>query len=116
MRNAVFVAIVGAVSLAASGAAPDCSGVERWATKSAHSYLLSEGIVTRESLDLTKTRTELLASEKIGADMYRQVHHVSFARRDGAVVDVITKNEASSQECSMSPVTVYVVSKRLGGK
>jgi hypothetical protein len=57
-----------------------------------------------------------LASEKIGKDLYRQIHYVVFTEKSGRTIEVITSNDASNVECSMSAVKVFVVSKRLGGE
>jgi hypothetical protein len=94
--------------------APNCSGVERWATRSAFVLLKNAGLTDNDKVDFTKTRTVRLASEKIGKDLYRQIHHVVFTEKTGGTIEVITSNDASSEECSMSSVEVYVVSKKLG--
>jgi hypothetical protein len=78
-------------------------------------HLKNAGITDNDKLDFTKTKVVRLASEKIGNDLYRQLHRVTFTEKSGRITEVITSNDASSQECSMSGVEVYVVSKRLGG-
>ena len=93
---------------------PDCTGVERWATSVAFGELKSARFTDNERLDFTKTKTTRLASEKIGKDLYRQVHHVVFTEKTGNKIVVITVNDASSEECSMSGVQVFVVSRELG--
>jgi len=92
---------------------PDCTGTERWPTAMAFVHLKNEGITDNSKIDFTKTKTVRLASEKIGKDLYRQVHHILFTQKDGTPIEVITINDASSVECSMSGVEVFVVSKRL---
>ena len=79
-------------------------------------HLKNAGLTNNEKLDFTKTKTVRLASEKIGKDLYRQVHFVVFTERAGTTIEVITSNEASNEECSMSGVEVFVISRRLGGK
>jgi len=76
--------------------------------------LKNAGITNNDKVDFTKTKTVKLASEKIGKDLYRQVHLVTFAEKSGQTIEAITRNDASSEECSMSGVEVYVVSRRLG--
>jgi len=112
-----FLVLVLLAALASSAVAkdPDCTGVESWATSMAFVHLKNAGITDNGKLDFTKTKTVRLASEKIGKDLYRQVHHVTFTEKSGKTIEVITSNDASSEECSMSGVEVYVVSKRLGG-
>lgn len=93
---------------------PDCAYPEGWPSSMAFTYLKNAGLVNNEVLDFTKTTTKRLASEKIDKDLYRQVHLVRFFKKTGEQVVVITVNDASHEECSMSGVDVYVVSKQLG--
>jgi hypothetical protein len=44
----------------------------------------------------------------------RQVHRVRYHDKSGNVVEAITVNDASHDECSEGPVDVFVVSKHLG--
>jgi len=94
---------------------PDCSGIERWATSMAFVHLKNAGITDNEKLDFSKTKTTRLASEEIGKDLYRQIHHVVFTEKSGNILEVITSNEASNEECSMSGVKIYIISNQLGG-
>ncbi len=102
--------------MAAQASHPSCSGVERWATSSALVHLKNARLTEDDKLDLSKTKTKRLASEKVGKDLYRQVHHVVFTEKSGVKIEVITLNDASSEECSMSGVQVFVVSRQLGGR
>lgn len=79
-------------------------------------HLKNAGLTDNNKLDFTKTKTVRIASERIGKDLYRQVHFVVFTVKAGGTIKVITSNQASSEECSMSGVEVFVVSKRLGGE
>ena len=63
-------------------------------------------------LSYEKTTTNRIASEKIGTDLYRQVHMIQFVETSGVKINAITVNDASSEECSMSKVDVYVISKK----
>jgi hypothetical protein len=94
---------------------PDCAGVDGWATAMAFVHLKNAGVTDNDAIDFTKTRTERLASEKIGKDIYRQIHHIFFTEKSGSVIEVITSNDASNAECSMSGVDVFVISRHLGG-
>ena len=80
------------------------------------SHLKNAGLTDNEKLDFTKIKTVRLASEKVGKDLYRQIHHIVFTEKSGSTIEVITSNAASSAECSMSGVQVFVVSRRLGGE
>ena len=93
---------------------PDCSGIERWATSMAFVHLKNAGVTNNEKLDFNKTKTTRLASEKIGDNLYRQIHYVIFTEKSGTNIEVITVNEASSEECSMSEVNIYIISSKLG--
>ena len=93
---------------------PDCSGPDRWPTSIAFVHLKNAGITNNDELDFDKTKTARLASEKIGKDLYRQIHLVTFTKKSGETTQVITNNDASNEECSMSGVEVYLVSQRLG--
>ena len=115
-RRSIY-AIAGLFGCAlAHGQVPACAGTDRWPTSSALVQLKSAGIATGNEVDVTKTKTTLLASERIGNDLFRQVHFVVFTERSGRKIEVITSNEASSAECSMSAVQLFVVSRRLGGQ
>lgn len=94
--------------------APDCTNPNAWPAGMAFTHLKNSGIVDHDSVDIRKTEVKRLASEKIGKNLYRQVHLVRFIRAGGEPITAITVNEASSEECSMSGVDVYLVSKELG--
>ena len=93
---------------------PDCAGVDRWPTNMAFVHLKNAGLTDNNRLDFTKTKTIRLASEKIGKDLYRQIYYIIFTEKSGNTIAVITINEASNEECSMSGVDVFVVSQHLG--
>lgn len=54
-----------------------------------------------------------LASGDGGKDRFTQVHDIRFFLRTGGVVEVITVNTVSSEECSMGEIEVLLVSRRL---
>lgn len=117
MRHAVaFCFLLVSPAVALGGGHPDCAGVERWATKMAFVHLKNAGLTDSHSVIWEKTETRRLASEQIGTDLYRQVHRVTFTDSSGAKIEVITVNDASNAECSMTGVDVYVVSRHLGGR
>jgi len=95
---------------------PDCAGINRWATSMAFVYLKNSGITNNEKINFTKTITTRLASEKISKNIYRQIHYITFTENSGNEIKVITSNESSNEECSMSKVKVYVISKELSYK
>lgn len=100
-----------------SSSAPDCSGVNRWPTTMALTYLQNGGFIDRGSVDSSKTHTTRIASQSIGRQRYRQVHDVVFTERTGHVVEAIVVSDVTNQECSTSStIDVYVVAMHLDGK
>lgn len=114
IKQAITFALLSAAFALAWAKAPDCSGVDRWPTSMAFVHLKNAGLTENAAIDFNKTKTERLASEKIGKDLYRQIHRVVFVEKSGGEIEVITSNDASSEECSMSGVQVFVVSRHLG--
>lgn len=114
----VIISLAMLPSMAAAKGAkdPNCAGVDQWPTNMAFVHLKNAGITTNEKIDFKKTKTTRLASEKIGKDLYRQIHQVTFTEKSGKTIEVITSNDASSEECSMSAVDVFVVKQHLGGE
>jgi hypothetical protein len=90
---------------------PDCSG--SWPTNMAFVLMKNAGITNNEKIDLSKTKTVRLASEKIGKDLYHQVYDVVFTEHSGRTIEAIAVHDASHQECSMTGVELFVVSQRL---
>jgi hypothetical protein len=64
---------------------PDCSGTGHWPTMSALSRLKFAGIA--DDVVSAKTKTTRIASERIGKDLYRQVHRVTFTEVSGKIID-----------------------------
>jgi hypothetical protein len=70
-------------------------------------------IVSPKNIDYEKTKTVLLSSQKIGDDLDKEIHHITFYKKNGKKVEVITVNDTSSEECSMSGVDVYLIDKKI---
>ncbi len=113
MTAALAVALLGVVT---TGHAkdPDCTHIDAWPSGMAYSHLKNAGIIDPAIIDYTKTVVTRVASERIGRDLYRQVHRVVFTRLDGGTVTALTVGNASNVECSMSGVDVYLVSAQFG--
>lgn len=101
-------------SFSASAKNPDCTGADRWPASVAFVKLKNAEIIDSHTLDDDKTKVVRLASEKIGKDLYRQVHRVTFVKKSGETVAAIVLNDASHEECSVDGGDVYVISKHLG--
>lgn len=78
---------------------------------SAFVQLKNAGITDNGKLSWGKTQVRRLASERLGEDLFKQVHHVTFTERSGNTFEVITVNDVSSEECSMSGVEVFMLAK-----
>lgn len=117
MKAALFLTLFAvsftpnAYSQARSSHGPDCSG--GWPTNMSFVLLKNAGLTDNKSIDFSKTKTVRLASERIGKDLWRQVYLVTFTQNTGGPIEAIAVTEASREECSMSGVEVFVVSKRL---
>jgi hypothetical protein len=90
---------------------PDCAG--GWPTNMAQAALKNAGILKNEDIDFSKTKTVRLASEQLQKDLWRQVYVVTFIKKSGEVLQAIAVHNASSEECSITEVQVFVVSKKL---
>ena len=99
---------------AAAAEIPDCYGPDHWPANEAFVYMKNAGIVTNDQVDFKKTTSKKLSYEKIGKDLYRQVHLVTFERRDRKLLQAIVWSDASSEECSMGNAQVFVISQTLG--
>lgn len=118
LSRPLAAAVAAAFSLwpltAAAERTPDYTDPGRWPTMMAFVNLKNAGLTDNAKVDFNRTKTVRLASEKIGPDLYRQVHRIIFTQRAGPPLEVITINNVSREEGSMSEVEVFVVSRRLG--
>ena len=90
---------------------PDCSA--GWPTNMTFVHLKNAGLADNYSVDFSKTKTVRLASEKVGKDLWHQVYHITFTKKSGDMIEAIAVHDASQEECSMTGVEVFVVSKHL---
>jgi hypothetical protein len=93
--------------------APDCTDKDGWPVGMAFGALKNAGRLDNNSTDFSKITIKRLASEKIGKDLYGQVHWIRFVQKSGPPVEVVTVSDASHEECSESGVDVYVVGQYL---
>lgn len=84
-----------------------------WPTNIAEVVMKNANIVDIVDLDESKTVAKPIAIQQMGKDLYRQVYDITFQTTAGKTFRVITVNDASSQECSMSDVKVYLASEIL---
>jgi len=117
IRLFVLLALALSVNAAAQVAkthGPDCSG--GWPTNMTQGLLKNDGQLKNEDFDLSKTTTIRLASERLNKDLWRQVYLVTFFKRSGESIQAVVMHDASAEECSMTGVQVFVVSKRIDGR
>jgi hypothetical protein len=114
MRQFIALLLVLMLPLQSHAGHPACDGPENWAANMAFARLKRAGLTDNDKLDFSKTKVIRLASEEIGKDLYKQIHRIIFTEKLGNTIEVITSNEASNEECSMSGVEVFVISKQLG--
>ncbi len=113
VRKSLFI-VMTSVSMQVMAFTPDCARSDAWPASMAFAFLKNEKLLNGDTTDFPKTTVSRIASEKIAKDLYRQVHLVKYVKNDGGHILTITVNEASSQECSMSGVDVYIVEKKIG--
>lgn len=117
MKTSLFLVLLAvsltptAYSQARNTHGPDCSG--RSPTDMAFVLMKNAGLVDNASIDFSKTKTVRLASERVGKDLWHQVYLVTFQKNSGSRIQAISVIDSSSDECSISGVEVFVVSKRL---
>lgn len=100
---------------------PDCTSPEAWPSRMAFVKLRNAQILRGDTQDYDAPKVARLASERIGKDrygsgVYKQVHRVTFinkVKRATEIVEAIVVNTVSDDECSISDVDVYLVSKHL---
>ncbi len=114
IRILLFIVSVVSASVFASEEHPDCSAPGRYAPTMAYVHLKNEGITSPTKLDFDKTVSKLVASQEIKKGLFRQVHKVVFTEKSGPTIKVLTINDASHEECSMSEVEVHVILKSFG--
>jgi len=114
MRPSLVLALALLFPLAAAPKDPDCTSRHGYAASMAFGYLKNAGLTDNIKTYFEGITVTRLASEKVGKNLYRQVHLVRFPQGSGETLEVITVNDASHEECSMSGVEVFVVSRHLG--
>jgi hypothetical protein len=87
---------------------PNCYS---WPMNMTKSWLKNANITDIYNLDESRTKITLLASEKKGKDLYTQIYHFIFYDKKGNTYEVITKSDSSYEECSISDVNIYLISK-----
>lgn len=110
-RSIVAAALLTGLSIA-THADPDCRGPDQWPAAMALVQLKNTGVA--KNIAPVQSNVERLASEKISDDLYIQIHRITFTDNTGKTIQVITKSQTSTDECSMSDVEVFVIDRKLG--
>lgn len=84
-----------------------CSEPGRWAERMTYSTLKNSNIINPQDIDFDKTTVKLIAEQKTDKDLYKQVHLITYTTKSGKKIEVISINDASSEECSIGHVDVY---------
>ncbi|MCO6508467.1 MAG: hypothetical protein J6578_06710 [Snodgrassella sp.] len=107
MKNLPLIIILAIFPTLSFAKAPDC---HNWPMNITKGWLKNAKITDIYNLDESRTKITLLASEKKKKDLYTQIYHFVFFNKQGNTYEVITQNEASHEECSMSSVNSYLIS------
>jgi hypothetical protein len=113
MSRSLFLLLALSVPAIGDTANPKCDSPDNWAAMSAYGKLKNAGLVDNALVDFKKTHVTLLASERIGKDLYRQAHRIIYTFFSGKTVEVITLNDATNEECSGSGVEIFVVGSHI---
>ena len=114
IKKFIFVLSVIASTAYANGRLEECAKPNSWAASMAQTHLKNAGLLKNEEIDFAKTEVSLLASEKKDRVLYHQIQKIVFSKKNGGKISAITENDASSEECSMSNVKVYLLDRELG--
>ena len=108
MKKLLLVTLLAILPILSFAKGPDC---DSWPMNISEGWLKKAGIVDIIDLDESKTKITLLASEKKAKGLYTQIYHFIFYDEKGNSYEIITKNDASYEECSMTAADVYLISK-----
>jgi hypothetical protein len=114
---------VGLLLLVASAIAkdshPPCFHSGTYHESVAYGFLKNEGWTDpnspTEAVDFSKTTNTRLSSVKISEKLYRQIHLVTFTKKNGESIEVITDHVASWTECSEDGADLYIIKKSRKG-
>ncbi|HVJ65529.1 MAG TPA: hypothetical protein VM901_09765 [Bdellovibrionota bacterium] len=104
---------------ASSSKHPNCVGKTDSPAMSGHNALRNHGYVdqkTLDNVDFEKTEVQLLASQPIGINLFKQVYQITYKQKGsqpktlGKDITVIVSQSATLEECTTEDSTVYLVS------
>ena len=112
-HSAKLIAVLAGMAAPVSATTPDCSGPERYPASEAYVSLKNAGILTPEKVDFAHRQSRMIASQRIGKDLWRQVFRVTFPLKSGRMIEAIVVSDGSTEECSMSSPQIFLVAKQL---
>ena len=90
---------------------PACS---HWPVTMALMSLKNSGITDPTQINEASTKTVLLAAQALPKGVFKEIYRITYTSNDGKkTFDVITSSESSYEECSISDVTTFLVSRKL---
>ena len=113
MKKFLLITLLAVLPILSFAKGPDCYS---WPMNMSEGWLQNAGIVDVINLDESKTKITLLASEKKAKGLYTQIYHFIFYDKIGNSYEIITNNDASYEECSMTGVDIYLISKSVSNK
>ena len=111
MRYVVALTLVSLPFAAEATPPPACA---HWPTTMALMSLKNAGILDPTQINEAATRSVLLAAQPLPHGIFKEIYSITYTSTDGRkTFDVITSNESSGEECSISDVTTFVVARKL---
>ncbi|PIT54289.1 hypothetical protein BHC44_04115 [Snodgrassella alvi] len=108
MKKFFLMLLLGIFPTLSFAKAPNCFS---WPMSMTEIWMKNAGIVDIKDLDEPKTKITLMATEKKGKDLYTQIYHFIFYDKYNNSYEIITKIDSSHDECSISSVNGYLISK-----
>lgn len=109
MKKILSFSLLFFLTLTHPAQAEDLTPCSSWPETMTSSELQTTGQITREEDENPHVTHKLLAFQKIGPDLARQVYLLTFTRPNHQIIRVITQNNVTSDECSASGVRKFVV-------
>jgi hypothetical protein len=93
----------------------DCNYLHNYAENISYLKLKDQKLIKPNDVIENKTKSVLIASEKINKNLYKDVHLITFFLKNNTTIKVISINYSSPEECSMSDVEVYLIKSKISG-
>ncbi|WP_198943936.1 hypothetical protein [Acetobacter sp. DsW_54] len=87
---------------------------EHWPKTMALMGMRNAGIVDLDKINEDKTKFVLLAYQALPNGLFKEIYDITYFSNEGKLVfEVITSSESSYEECSMSDVTTFLISRHI---